>query len=111
MQTDPINNNSFRGIRLSSNNYDKTKNIAKKLEEKGYYCLGHRTFYCNNTLNDKINLAKQIRAKAYFYKVGFGTIFLPWSKEAYLMSSLQNEQKLYPLVKELDEGASINLLI
>ena len=43
--------------------------------------------------------------------IGFGAIFLPWSKEVYLMSNLQNEQKLYSLVKEIDDGASINLLI
>ena len=111
MQVNPIKENSFKGIKLSSNNYERTKNIAKQLEEKGYYCLGHKTFYCNNTLSDKINLAKQIRQKAYFYKVGFGAIFLPWSKEVYLMSNLQHEQKLYSLVKEIDDGASINLLI
>ena len=40
---------------------------------------------------------------------GFGAIFLPWSQEAYLMSSPKNEQKLYSIVKGMDSGAVINL--
>ena len=87
------------------------KILQSNLKKKVTIVQGIKLFFCNNTLLDKINLAKQIRQKAYFYKVGFGAIFLPWSKEVYLMSNLQNEQKLYPLVKEIDDGASINLLM
>lgn len=109
MQIRPINNTNFNGIKLSSNDYYKTRDIAKSLKKYGYDCLGHKTFVCNNTMNDKVNLAKQIRNKAYFYENGFGAIFLPWSQEAYLISSPKNEQKLYSIVKEMDSGAVINL--
>ena len=34
MQVNPINENSFKGIKLSSNNYERTKHIAKQIEEK-----------------------------------------------------------------------------
>ena len=105
------NNTSFNGIKLSSNNYDKTRNIAKNLERLGYDCLGHKTFICNNTLQDKINLGKKIRNKAYFYQKGFGAIFLPWSQEAYIMSTPANEQMLFKHVKQFDEGATLNLAI
>ena len=111
MQVKPINHNSFQGIRLSSHDYNKTRDIAMQLEKHGYNCLGHRTFVCNNTLKDKINLAKQIREKACFFKNHFGTIFLPWSKEAYLMSSPIDEQKMFAIVKMLDKDAKINLAI
>ena len=31
MQVNPINENSFKGIKLSSNNYERTKNIISLL--------------------------------------------------------------------------------
>ena len=111
MQISPINSNTFNGIKLSSNDFYKTRDIAMKLKEYDFYCLGHRTFYCNNILEDKINLMQNIRNKAYFYKRGFGAIFLPWSKEAYLISEPANEQKIFDIVKKFDKNAVINLAI
>ena len=111
MRINQINNSNFKGIKLSSNDYYKTREIAQKLENQGYYCLGHKTIFCNNTNADKINLGQQIRNKAHFFDDRFGAIFLPWSQEAYLMSTPQNEQKIYNLVREYDEGACINLAI
>ena len=111
MQVNYNNGINFSGIKLSSNDYDKTRILAKKLENYGYSCLGHKTFVCNNNANDKVSLAQKIRNKAYFYSNGFGAIFLPWSQEAYLMSTPANEQKLYSIVKEFDEGAVLNLAI
>lgn len=111
MQINPINNNSFCGIKLSSNDYNKTRDIALTLKKYDFYCLGHKTFYCNNSFQDKANLMQNIRNKAYFYQRGFGAIFLPWSNEAYFISEPKNEQKLINAVKELDEGATLNLAI
>lgn len=111
MQINFNNGTSFNGIKLSSNDYDKIRLLAKKLESYGYSCLGHNTFICNNTANDKISLAQKIRNKAYFFSNGFGAIFLPWSKEVYFMSTPANEQKIYSIVKKFDEGAVLNLAI
>ena len=36
MQIRPINNTNFNGIKLSSNDYYKTRDIAKSLEKYGY---------------------------------------------------------------------------
>lgn len=111
MQVGSINQTNFNGIKLSSNEIQKVKFVVNKLEEQGYNCLGKRTFLCNNTANDKIKLAKQIRKMAIFFDNSFGTIFLPWSKEAYLMSNPIDEQLMYSLVKEYDSGAVLNLAI
>lgn len=68
MQINFNNGTSFNGIKLSSNDYDKTRILAKELESYGYSCLGYKTFICNNTANDKISLAQKIRNKAYFFQ-------------------------------------------
>lgn len=111
MQVCSVNQINFSGIKLSSNDVKKVRYVVNQLEEQGYSCLGKRTFICNNTVNDKVNLAKQIRSKANFFDNCFGAIFLPWSKEAYLMSNPIDEQLMYPLVREYDSGAVLNLSI
>lgn len=112
MQVQPITNQSnFKGIKLSNPDFNKVKKMAMFLEVNGFECLGHKKIYCNNNFKDKIKEAKFIRNHASFFEREFGVIFFPWSKEAYIMATPALEQFILPVVKECDEGASLNFLI
>ena len=39
-----------------------------------------------------------------------GVIFLPWSREAHILSSHVGEQRMLNYVMKVDKGAAINLL-
>ena len=111
MRIDTNNNSTFRGIKLSSNNYEKVKDMANQLNKTGFKSLGYKKIFCNNTIIDKINKFKNIRDKAKLFGKQFGAIFLPWSNEAYIISSPEYEQLMFPVIKQYDKGAILNLSI
>ena len=112
MQVQPNTNQSnFKGIKLSCPEFNDVRKMAMFLEVNGFECLGHKKIYCNNNINNKIKEAKLIRNCASFFEREFGVVFFPWSKEAYIMATPALEQFILPVIKECDEGASLNFLI
>lgn len=111
MKINAINNRTFHGIKLSSNNYENVRDMANLLNKTGFKNLGYKKIFCNNTISDKINKFKNIRDKANLFGKQFGAIFLPWSNEAYIISSPEYEQLMFPVIKQYDKGAILNLSI
>lgn len=103
--------NSFTGIRLSRPSFNDVRNVAMALEVNGVNVLGYRTSYVNNDLNSKLRLFRHFRVLNNFKSNEVGVIFLPWSKEAYIMGTHSYEQQLFPILKEIDPSAKINLLL
>jgi hypothetical protein len=103
--------NSFSGIRLSSSKFEHVREVAFYLQRTGFENLGHKTFYINNDTKSKISKFKAFRNSTYFNSREFGAIFLPWSKEAYIVASPEYEQFILPVVKSVDNKATINLLL
>lgn len=104
------NNINFSGIRLSNPKFDNVRGIAMGLKLRGYNVVGHRTFYINNNFDSKLKLFKFIREKNDFSANDFGFVFLPWSKEAYIVGSKKGEQNIMSNILKLDRKAHINLL-
>ncbi len=102
---------NFNGIKLSNSSFEKVRDVVFHLNRTGFSNLGHKTMFIENTIAAKINKFKEFRANAFFNDREFGAIFLPWSKEAYLVANPDYEQFMLPVVKQLDSGASINLMI
>lgn len=104
-----INQSNFNGIKLSNPDFDNVRRLALSLKFNGYDCLGYKKVYCDNNISSKINRVHSIRSQAKFPFHKFGVVILPWSKEAYFLSSPYCEQSLYRVVKKYDKGAKINL--
>lgn len=102
---------SFQGIRLSNPKFEQVRDMALYLQRVGFYNLGHKTKYCNNTMNAKIQAVKSIRQQTNFQDREFGALFLPWSHEAYIIASPVYEQTLYRVIKQYDKGAQLNMAI
>lgn len=103
--------NSFTGIRLSRPSFNDVKNVVMPLELNHVNVLGYKTFYVNNDFNSKFKLFNRIRCCNEFSSNEVGVIFLPWSKEAYLIGTYSYEQQLFPILKKIDPSAKINLLL
>ena len=101
----------FNGIRLSNSSFERVRDIVFHLNRTGFSNLGHKTMFIDNTIAAKIKKFKEFRSIALFNDREFVAIFLPWSKEAYLVANPAYEQLMFPVVKQLDRGASINLMI
>ncbi len=108
-----LNNNNiyFSGIKLSNPKFEDVRDIAMNLKCRGYNVFGHKTFYVNNNFESKIKIFKFIRSSNYFSVDDFGFVFLPWSKEAYVVGSPIGEQLLLPKIMKLDKKAHINLML
>ena len=113
MKTHIINNKSinFSGIKLSKYDEKTLKRIHRYLQINGFECSGWKTYYANNSFKDKQNKINDIRGKYYFLNNEYGIINFPWSREYYLVSEPCYEQKLLEWVNEMDNKASINLLM
>ena len=61
--------------------------------------------------SDKMKAARQIRQQSEFFDREFGAVFFPWSNEAYIMASPCYEQLMFPMIKQYDKDAVLNLLI
>lgn|SRR5574344_564605 len=107
-----IKNNStnFRGIRLSSNDFDKVREVVMHLKRTGFDCIGKKEIFVSNTFNEKHSIFEKLREKTPFGDLQFGAVFLPWSKEAYLIAQPRYEQLMLPVIKHVDNGAKINFL-
>ena len=105
------NNLSFSGIKISSAKFEDVREVAFDLARAGFSNLGHRTVYCNNNLSDKIKVAQQIRKQSGFAEKEFGAVIFPWSNEAYIMADPCYEQLMFPMIKQYDKDAVLNILI
>jgi len=103
-------NMHFDGIRLSDSNFNNVKKIALSMKFNGYNVFGHRTFYVNNDFESKMKVFKFVRKNNGFLSNDFGFVFLPWSKEAYIVGSQTGEQILMKKLLKLDKKAKINLM-
>ena len=77
-------NTSFSGIKLSTDNYEKVRDMVTKLKFMGIGCAGHKSFTTNNTVAEKAYLANYMRIY---------------------------EQKLFKNIQKVDKNAKINLII
>ena len=102
--------NSFTGIRLSGSSFDDVKNVVTALKFSNATILGYRRFYVNNDFNSKLKLFNRVRYLNKFKSNEIGVVFLPWSRETYLMGTHSYEQQLFPVLKKIDPYAKINLL-
>ena len=105
------NNLSFNGIKISSAKFEDVREVAFDLKRAGFLSLGHKTIYCNNNISVKMKAARQIRQQSEFFDREFGAVFFPWSNEAYIMASPCYEQLMFPMIKQYDKDAVLNLLI
>lgn len=104
-------NQSFKGIKLSNNNFERAVDVVMHLNRIGFEALGHRTFVVENTMKSKQKVFSSIRNSGTFDPKEFGVVFLPWSKEAYLVANPLDEQNMFSSVKKFDRGAKLNLLL
>jgi hypothetical protein len=105
------NNADFKGIKLSRNGRRYVKDVASRINCGEFSFIEKRKEYVSNTFNDKRKVFSVMRADNAFDNDEFGVLYLPWSKEAYIVSNPLAEQRLFPIVKKLDEDASLNLLL
>src|SRR5574344_267007 len=106
-----VNNKAnFCGIKLSSNSFDHVRKVVSCLNFVGFDCYGHRAEYVSNTAADKFKLIKSLKQSTPFEFKKFGAVFLPWSKEAYLISTPETEQSMFSVIKNVDKKAVLNLL-
>lgn len=111
MKVQAVGNQTFTGIKLSSNEFEKVRDMVFLLNRTGFDNIGHQSVVCNNTLADKIKVTQEIRKYTGFLDREFGALFFPWSQEAYLIATPQYEQLMYSVVKQYDKGAKINIAI
>lgn len=102
---------NFTGVKLPSSDLKSAEDIVRQLRRVGFYCLGQKTKYCNNTVQDKIKMAKFIRGLSSFYDKEFGVLFFPWSKEGYILANPREELLIYRILKQTEEGVELNLSI
>ena len=101
---------SFTSIKLSTSDYKKVRDAAMFLKFNNVDVLGHKTFYISNNFKSKNRLFNYIRRESNFRENQCGFVFLPWSKEAHILSSKVFEQMLFKLINRFDKNASINFL-
>ncbi len=104
------NNISFTSIKLSNSKFEDVRNVVFFLKSRGIDVLGHRTFYINNNFSSQKKLFNYVRERNNFSVNKCGVIFLPWSREAHILSSHVGEQRMLNDVIKVDKGAAINLL-
>ena len=105
------NDKNFYGIRLSSNSFDKSEELVDFLRKACVDVVGHKTYYVNNDFNSKQRITNYVRSKYRFKEDECGIVFLPWSKEAWVISDPIYEQSIFALIKDFDKKARINFLI
>ena len=101
----------FSGIKLSCNDIKSAKRVVRYMRLNGFNCVGKKTYYVNNTISNKIKASNYVRSNNMFYDNEFGVLVFPWSKEVYILSERNYEQKMLDWVREMDPEAGINLLI
>lgn len=100
---------TFTGISLSNTKFEDVKSLVFHLERTGFYSYGKQERYINNDFKSKKAFFDEIRAINPFNDGEFGTIFLPWSGEVYIVANPRYEQFMLPIIKQYDTGAYINL--
>lgn len=106
-----MNRISFTGIKLNDTKFEHVRSLVFTLERAGFKSYGKQHCYVNNTFADKIALFHSIRNKNSFNDREFGTVFLPWSKEVYILANPSYEQLMLPVIKQYDQKATINLML
>lgn len=101
-------NTNFSGIKLTHSDPFSTRVIARQLKNSGFFCFGKKTYDVVN-FSDKRFVFDDIRLRNDFSMRNFGVIFLP--KEAYIVAAPRIEQFMLPIIKKIDKGAKINLLL
>ena len=104
-------NTSFSGIKLSTDNYEKVRDMVTKLKFMGIGCAGHKSFTTNNTVAEKAYLANYMRKYHPPGEQRFGVLFFPFSHDAYIIADKIYEQKLFKNIQKVDKNAKINFII
>ena len=105
-----MDNVTFTGIRLGNTRFEHVRDLVFHLERTGFNSFGKKKCYVSNVFDEKRAFFQFVRDTNHFADRDFGTIFLPWSKEVYIIANPGYEQLMLPVVKEFDKGAKINLL-
>lgn len=111
MQVSKINPINFNAIKLPQNQFEYTKNVKYLLEQNGIKVVGHQTFFVSSDNQSKRILYSFIRDSYDFGTKECGVVFLPWSKEAWVIAKPKLEQKLYEILKNAKINAKIYLSI
>lgn len=104
-------NTNFNGIKLSKYNYNFTRDIAISLQFLNVNVAGKKTFFVNNCFESKRNTMQYIRDHYRFENMECGFVYLPWSKECWVIGKPCFEQKLLPIILKKDKSAILNTLI
>lgn len=102
---------NFTGVKLANADFKSARNIMLQLKRVGFDCLGHKTRYCSNTMQEKMRMAKFVREGSPFGDKEYGVLFLPWSGEAYIMANPKDELTIYKILKQYDDDVAFNFLI
>lgn len=105
-----MNNVSFTGIKLRDTKFEHVRDLVFHLERTGFNSYGKQRCLVNNTFEDKQRFFNNLRSENEFGDRDFGTVFLPWSREVYIVAAPTYEQLMLPLIKQYDKGAKINLM-
>ena len=111
MQISKVNNTNFNGVKLPKAQFDYAKNIKTLLEQNGITVAGHKTFYVSNDSPSKRILYSFIRDFYDFKPKECGVVFLPWSKEAWIIGKPVLEQELFKILQKEKINAKIYLSI
>ena len=111
MKISNINQTSFSGIKLPKAQFEYARNIKCLLEQNGIEVAGHKTFYVSSDNQSKRILYSFIRDAYDFKPKECGVVFLPWSKETWLVANPILEQKLKNILKDAKINAKIYLSI
>jgi hypothetical protein len=110
MEINRLNKNvNFNGIKLSNCRYEHVADVATRLNCGEFSFVEFKKSYVSNTFKDKHKALSFVREDTPFGSKLFGVVFLPWSKETYIISSPAEEQRLFPVIKKLDRKATLNL--
>ncbi len=105
------NTQNFAGVKLANPDFKSARNIMLQLQRVGFDCLGHKTRYCSNTMQEKMRMAKFVREGSPFGDKEYGILFLPWSRETYIMANPKDEVSIYRILKQYDDDVVLNFLI
>ena len=109
MNISQINSTSFSGVKLLNPSFENSRLVNDILQFQGVHVFGHRTFYVNNNFEAKRKLVNHIRRNNNFGNNECGVIFLPWSKESWIIGNHLGEQKIKKLLDSFSIPNKINM--
>ena len=113
MKINNQNNINFTAIHLKNTTFEDTKKVTKFLQQNCFDALGYKRFYVS--ANNREGILRCVKYQRTYNMDGspnkFGVVVFPWSKEAYILSTLKDEQEMITLLNDYTKKASINLLL